>query len=297
MSGWDLFLQQTVNGIVLGSGYVLVAVGFTLCLGVLKLINVAQGHFVMLGAFVVIQFYTGWFGDTPVLSNYFVCIGFAVLVVSLVGIGVHYAGIRPVRGRGQVAPILTTIALASLIGNIARVQWPEPQRTLLTSLATARNPIGEVFITDQKILTVVAAFVLMLVLWLFLKRSRIGKALRATAQNEMSASLMGINPHFMFLLAMILSAAFAAAAGGFIATLTTPQTNMGLSYLFKAMIVVLLGGMGNVGGAILGGMLLGLMEAFIGGFWDASWVNVTVFGIIIVLLIVRPSGLISSKET
>ncbi|MFA4836515.1 MAG: branched-chain amino acid ABC transporter permease [Dehalococcoidia bacterium] len=296
MSWWDMFYQQITNGLVLGSVYVLVAVGFTLCLGVLKLINIAQGHFLMLGAFMVYQFSASWFTDTPVLSNYFVCIAFATLSVSIVGAGVHFTGIRPVHGRSLIAPILTTTALAFLIENIARVSWPGAGKSMETSLSdNYRNPIAQIFITDQKILTFVAAILLLMVLYLSMKYLRVGKALRATTQNESAASLMGINPQVMYVVAMMLAAAFAAVAGALLAPMYPIETTMGMPYLFKAFIVVLIGGMGNIAGAIAGGMLLGLMEALIGGLWDASWVNVAVFGIIIIILTVRPAGLLGGK--
>lgn len=296
MSWWDLFGQQLTNGLVLGSVYVLIAVGFTMCLGVLKMINMAQGHFLMLGAFITYQFYTGWFDDVAILSNYFVCMGFAIVFVGVIGAAVHFIGVRTVHGRGQIATILTTIALAFLIENIARLTWTGSDHGMQTVLSdNVRNPIGEVFITDQKMLAIGAAIVLILVLYLFLNRSRIGKALRATTQNQMGASLMGINPQAMFLLAFMLAAGFAAAAGGLLAPLYTIETNMGLSYLFKAMIIALIGGMGSVSGAVLGGMTLGLLEALVGGLWDPSWVNVIVFAIIILIMIVRPSGLLGGK--
>jgi len=302
MSWWDMFYQDIVIGLVLGSVYVLVAIGFTLCLGVLKLINVAQGHFVMLGAFLTYQFYgngmdySGWFGNTAILSNYFVCILFAVVCVSLAGAGVHYAGIRTVHGKGQLAPILTTIALAFLIENVARVYWPGTGKLIETSLSdNPRNPIGQIFITDQRIITFVAALLLVVVLYLLLNHTRLGKALRATTQDESAASLMGINPQVMFLVAMMLAAAFAGIAGALLVPLYTAETNMGMSYLFKAFMVVLIGGIGNIYGAIVGGLLLGLLEVMIGGLWDPSWVNVVVFGIIILILAVRPTGLLGGK--
>jgi branched-chain amino acid transport system permease protein len=295
MSWWDMFYQQLFNGVQSGSVYVLVAVGFTLCLGVLKLINVAQGHFLMLGAFMTYQFYEHWFDGVWGLSNYFVCVIFAVLFVSMIGAVTHFVAIKPVHGRGAVAPILTTIAVAFLIENIARVQWTGSGKSMSTSLSDNVHNLDGVFVTDQKILTIVAALLLVLLLYMILQHTRIGKALRATTQDETSASLMGINPQLMFLVAMMLAAAFAAVAGGLMAPLQTMETNMGLPYLFKAMVVVLIGGLGNVGGAILGGMLLGLAESLISGLWDASWVNVVIFAAIIVILIVRPNGLLASK--
>jgi len=291
MSQFDLVMQQIVNGLVLGSVYVLFAVGFTLCLGVLKLINVAQGHFYMLGAFLTYQALQ-W--NTNI--NYPMAIIISVLIVSFAGLVVHYVGIWPVQRRGEIAPILTTVALAFMIENIAIICWPGSGRNVETSLSSkSRNPFGQVHVTDQRIMTFIAAICLMALLYLFLQRTRVGKALRATTQNQMSASLMGINPEFMRAMAMVLSAFLAAAGGGLIAPLFTIVPNMGMQALFKAMIVVLIGGMGNVPGALVGGLILGLMETLIGGLWSAAWVNVAVFGIIIVILIVRPKGLLGSK--
>jgi len=291
MSQFDLVMQQIVNGLVLGSVYVLIAVGFTLCLGVLKLINVAQGHFYMLGAFLTYQALEWSTG-----INYPMAIVISVIIVSFAGLVVHYVGIWPVQHRGQIAPILTTIALAFMIENIAIIMWPGSGRNIETSLSTrSRNPFGQVHVTDQRIMTFIAAMCLMAFLYLFLQRTKAGKAMRATTQNQVSASLMGINPEYMRAMAMVLSALLAAAGGAFIGPLFTIVPNMGLSALFKAMIVVLIGGMGNIPGAVVGGLLLGLMEALIGGLWSAAWVNVAVFGIIIGILIVRPTGLLGSK--
>ena len=296
MSQFDLVMQQIVNGLVLGSVYVLIAVGFTLCLGVLKLINVAQGHFYMLGGFLTYQVAAWWF-DAPMNGAQFaLAIGISVLIVSFAGLVVHYVGIWPVQHRGEIAPILTTVALAFMIENIAIIAWPGSGRNIETVLSdNVRSPFGQVHVTDQRMMTFAAAVCLMALLYLFLQRTRVGKALRATTQNQMSASLMGINPEFMRALAMVLSAFLAAAGGGLIGPLFTIVPNMGLLALFKAMIVVLIGGMGNVPGAFVGGLILGLMETLIGGLWSAAWVNVATFGTIIVILIVRPKGLLGSK--
>jgi branched-chain amino acid transport system permease protein len=291
MSQFDLVMQQIINGLVQGSVYVLIAVGFTLCLGVLKLINVAQGHLYMLGAFMTYQAL-----EWSTSINYPMAIVISVIIVSFIGLCVHYIGIWPVQRRGEIAPILTTVALAFMIENIAIIVWPGSGRSIETSLSdNVRNPFGQVHITDQRVMTFIAAISLMLLLYLFLQRTRAGKAMRATTQNQMSASLMGINPEYMRALAMVLSAFLAAAGGAFMGPLFTILPNMGLLYLFKAMIVVLIGGMGNVPGAVVGGLMLGMMETLIGGLWSAAWVNVAVFGLIILILIVRPKGLLGSK--
>jgi branched-chain amino acid transport system permease protein len=302
MSWWDTLYQHIVSGLVQGSVYVLIAVGFTLCLGVLKLINITHGHFVMLGAFLTYQFYgdgiidSGWFGNTAILSNYFICILFAAVCVSLAGAFVYYTGIRTVHGKGQIAPILTTIALALFIENLARVYWPGTGKTISTSLSdNVRNPIGQILITDQKIITFVSALLLVVVLYLLLNHTRLGKALRATTQDESAASLTGINPQVMFLVAMMLAAAFAGIAGALLVPLDIVEPNKGIYWLFKAFIVVLIGGMGNIYGAIVGGLLLGLLESLIVGLWDPTWVNVFVFGIIILILTLRPTGLLRGR--
>jgi branched-chain amino acid transport system permease protein len=300
MSQFDLVMQLIFSGLVQGSVYVLIAVGFTLCLGVLKLINIAQGHFYMLGAFLTYQVAV-WLGhstwDAPMNGQqYALAIGISVLIVSVAGLVVHYVGIWPVQRRGEIAPILTTIALAFMIETIAFISWPGSMQQFYTTMKfTSRNPFGGVKITDQQILTFIAAVCLMGLLYLFLQRTKAGKAMRATTQNQMSASLMGINPEYMRALAMVLSAFLAAAGGAFVGPLYPIATSMGLMALFKAMIVVLIGGMGNIPGALVGGLLLGLMESLIAGLWSGTWVNVAEFGAIILILVVRPKGLLGSK--
>ena len=292
--GW-LVGQQIVNGLVNGSVYVLIAVGFTLCMGVLKLINVSQGHLYLLGSFFTFQAVTWWFGASASPSEFAAAILFAVALVTVIGIGVHFIGVWPVFHRGQVAPMITTIAIAFLIENIAIISWPGSGRTFQTDLQTHYRNWGQIYFTDQKIVTFVAGLVLVALLYIFLQKTKAGKAMRATTQNEVSASLMGINPEFMRALAMALSAALAAAGGGLVGPLFTIEPNAGLGFLFKAMMVVMIGGMGNVPGAIVGGLFLGLLEALVGGLWSPAWVNVIVFAVIIGVLTIRPSGVLGSK--
>lgn len=292
--GW-MVGQQITNGLVLGSVYVLIAVGFTLCLGVLKLVNVAQGHFYMLGAFFTFQVIEWWWGPSAGVLQYAAAIIISAVAVGAVGMAVHFTCIWPVQGKGQIAPIVTTIAIAFLIENIAIIAWPGSGKSIETSLATGYRQWGQIFITDQRIVAFVASLFLMFLLYLFLQRTRAGKAMRAVTQNEMSASLMGINPQYMYVLAMVLSAGLAAAGGGLVGPLFTIVPNMGLGALFKAMMVVLIGGMGNVAGAVVGGLFLGLLEALVGGLWSAAWVNVVIFAVIMAVLMVRPTGLLGSK--
>jgi branched-chain amino acid transport system permease protein len=287
--------QQITNGLVLGSVYTLLAMGFSLTFGVLGLVNASHGHLYMIGAFTTFQVISWWFGPQPGVMAYIAALITSVFLVSVVGGVIYLLGIKPIWGKGEVAPIITTLAFAFLLENIAIVLWPGTF-TIQTELSSRVRTLGGVFLTDQRVLTFVAALVLVSALSLFLHRSRTGKAMRATSQNELSASLMGINTEAMRILALMLASALAAAAGGLVGPLFVLTPSMAQPALFKAFAVVLVGGLGNVPGSIIGGLFLGLTEALVGGLWDPAWVSPTIFGVIIVILLFQPAGLLGSKR-
>jgi len=289
MSLSSMLLQQLVNGLTLGSVYVLLAVGFTLSIGVLKLLNICHGHFYMLGAYFTFSLY--------VLAglDYWPAFFLTIPSVFLVGAMVHLIGIRPLHGQGFLPPILSTLALAFLIEGIVLLVWPGEARVIDTPYNSIIYSIAGVSFSLQALLTFVAAMALTAVLYLFLRRTKLGKALQATTQDEACAELMGINTEWMRLFALGLSAALAAAAGGLIGPLFSVSPGMAMESLFKALIVILLGGLGNVLGAIGGGLILGLFETFFGGFVSAAWTPVAVFVGIIIILSVRPQGIFGSK--
>jgi branched-chain amino acid transport system permease protein len=290
MSTSTLVLQQIVNGVSLGSVYVLLAVGFTLSLGVLKLLNIAHGHFYMLGAYLVFSF------AQLAGLGYWPAVLLTIPSMFLVGVIVHLAGIKPLHGKGYLAPILSTLAIAFLMESVALLIWPGTVRLIDTPYNYVTYSLAGVSFTEQRLLTFVAALALTAGLYFFLQRTKIGKALRATTQNEDSAELVGVNTGSMRLFALGLSAALAGAAGGLIGPLFAVSPAMGLNALFKALVVVLLGGLGSILGAVLGGFLLGLFEAFFGGFVNAAWTPVATFVLIILILVVRPRGLFGREE-
>ena len=290
MSSSSLVLQQIVNGVSLGSVYVLLAVGFTLSLGVLKLLNIAHGHFYMLGAYLVFSFaHLAGLGYWPAVL-------LTIPSMFLVGVIVHLVGIKPLDGKGYLAPILSTLAIAFLMESIALLIWPGTVRLIDTPYNDVTYSLAGVSFTEQRLLTFVAALALTAGLFFFLQRTKIGKALRATTQNEDSAELVGVNTGVIRLFALGLSAALAGAAGGLIGPLFAVSPSIGLIALFKALVVVLLGGLGSILGAVLGGFLLGLFEAFFGGFVNAAWTPVATFVLIIIILVVRPRGLFGREE-
>jgi branched-chain amino acid transport system permease protein len=290
MSTSTLVLQQIVNGVSLGSVYVLLAVGFTLSLGVLKLLNIAHGHFYMLGAYLVYSF------AQLAGLGYWPAVILAIPSMFLAGVIVHLAGIKPLHGKGYLAPILSTLAIAFLMESVALLIWPGTVRLIDTPYNYVTYSLAGVSFTEQRLLTFVAALALTAGLYFFLQRTKIGKALRATTQNEDSAELVGVNTVSMRFFALGLSAALAGAAGGLIGPLFAISPGIGLTALFKALVVVLLGGLGSIAGAVLGGFLLGLFEAFFGGFVNAAWTPVATFVLIIIILVVRPRGLFGREE-
>lgn len=286
----SLVLQQFVNGVSLGSIYVLLAVGFTLSMGVLRLLNIAHGHFYMLGAYLVYSLcHLAGLGYWPAVL-------LTIPSMFLAGVLVHLAGIHPLHGKGYLAPILSTLAIAFLLESIALLAWPGQVRLIETPHNYVTYSIAGISFTQQRLLTFIAAIALTTGLYFFLQRTKFGKALRATTQNENSAELVGINSQAMRLFALGLSAALAGAAGGLIGPLFAVSPAMGLTALFRALVVVLLGGLGSILGAVLGGFLLGLFEAFFGGFISASWTPVATFALIILILTIRPRGLFGREE-
>ncbi len=286
----SMLLQQLVNGLSLGSIYVLLAVGFTLSMGVLKILNIAHGEFYMLGGYLTFSLWS------LAGLGYWPAVILTIPAMFLVGAIVHLVGIRPLHGKGFLAPILSTLAIAFLIQSVAFLIWPGTIRLIETPHNAVVYSFAGVSFSEQRLLTFIAAMVLTAALYFFLQRTKLGKALRATTQNENSAELVGISGGAMRLFAMGLSAALAGAAGGLIGPLFSLSPAMGMQALFRALIVVLLGGLGSILGAVVGGLLLGLFEAFFGGLVSASWTPVAMFAMIIVILAVRPRGLVGREE-
>ena len=328
----DIFLQQIINGLTLGSVYAVVALGYTMVYGIIQLINFAHGEVVMIGAMVSFSVITAIAGAHTGLPP-IVIVGCGVLVAVPVCMTVGYTlervAYRPLRSAPRLAPLITAIGLSIILQHLAMIIWSRnpiafPQIITVTPFHITGNPNGAT-ITNVQVAIIVASVVMMAGLLLLVYRTKLGIAMRATAQNQNVAGLMGINIDTVIALTFVIGAGLGAMAGVMVGTYYgIAQYQMGFILGLKAFSAAVLGGIGNLAGAMLGGVLLGLIEALGAGYvgdltnlcqlsdWSdaiarrcADDPNLTLFGsnyqdvfaflVLIAVLIFRPSGLLGER--
>ena len=296
-------LQQLVNGTVLGATIGLIALGYTMVYGIIQLINFAHGEIFMIGAFSGLYAYNhfipeAWRGNTA-LSLPLVIVA-AMVASTAVAVAAERFAYRPLRHAPRLAPLITAIGVSIALQEAVRLFYPGGKNLQsfprLVSDRTYR--IGDVSIPETAIFTVVAAVVLMLALEFFINRTRLGKAMRATAQDAETAMLMGIDTNKVIVVAFALGGALAGVAG-VIQGVRFSQIDFRIGFLagIKAFTAAVLGGIGNIRGAMLGGFVIGMVEALAteyiphGGAWKDVWA----FVVLIVVLTVRPQGLLGER--
>lgn len=279
-----LFLQQFVNGIALGSVYSLVALGLTLVYGVLKVPNFAHGALYMAGAYVSYVMLTS-FG-----ASYIVAMAVSVVVLAVLGGSMEWLVFRRLEGKTPVHSMIAALGLLFFMEGTADVIWGPTFRQVPTPFDGVVRLLG-VNITEQRILVIVAAVVTMVGLYLLLKRTLVGMSIEAMAQDREGALLVGIDTRRVALLTFAISGALAAVAGSLIAPLLLVFPNMGELIILKAFVIVILGGMGSVPGAILGGYLLALAETMAGTYVSFAFSELIAFGLLVLVLVIRPTGL------
>ena len=279
-----LFLQQFVNGIALGSVYSLVALGLTLVYGVLKVPNFAHGALYMAGAYVSYVMLTS-FG-----ASYIVAMAVSVVVLAVLGGSMEWLVFRRLEGKTPVHAMIAALGLLFFMEGTADVIWGPTFRQVPTPFDGVVTLLG-VNITEQRILVIVAAVVTMVGLYLLLKRTLVGMSIEAMAQDREGALLVGIDTRRVALLTFAISGALAAVAGSLIAPLLLVFPNMGELIILKAFVIVILGGMGSVPGAILGGYLLALAETMAGTYVSFAFSGLIAFGLLVLVLVIRPTGL------
>ncbi|MEO5699854.1 MAG: branched-chain amino acid ABC transporter permease [Casimicrobiaceae bacterium] len=328
----DTFLQQMINGLTLGSVYAIVALGYTMVYGIIQLINFAHGEVVMIGAMVAyttIVVMTG--AEVPLPAVVIVLIGtlVAIPVCMAVGYTLERVAYRPLRGAPRLAPLITAIGLSIILQHLAMIIWSRnplayPQIIKITLFHLTSTPNGAA-ITNVQIVIIGTSLAMMGGLLALIYRTKLGVAMRATAQNQQVAGLMGIDINKVISLTFVIGAGLGAVAGVMVGTYYgIAQYQMGFLLGLKAFSAAVLGGIGNVAGAMLGGMLLGIIEALGAGYVGdltnlcqiAHWSdaiaarcvdnpNLTLFGsnyqdvfaflVLIAVLVFRPSGLLGER--
>jgi branched-chain amino acid transport system permease protein len=295
----DIFLQQVINGLSLGAIYALIALGYTMVYGVLRLINFAHGDVYMLGAFA------GYFlanamnldADPSILGAIVVTMG-SMAICACIGIIIERFAYRPVRQHSRLTSLITAIGVSLLLEYGGQVVFTANPRFFPQMIRSETYAIGNVQITNQSLLIIVVSIILMFGLEFIVHKTKIGKAMRAVSHNLSVAKLMGINTDFVIAFTFALGSALAAAAGVMVA-LAIPKIDplMGLMTGLKAFVAAVLGGIGSIPGAMLGGMIIGLMETWIGSTSYSTYRDAVAFGVLILILIVRPSGILGSTTT
>ena len=282
-----IFLQQVVNGVTIGVVYALIAVGLTLVFGILDVINFAHGEFYMLGAFLTYTLTVGLGLD------YFVALGLTIVGAAIAGLIAERLTVRPLEGRHMFTVVLSTLGLSIFLQNGALLTWgPDPREI---DLAWGGRPIvvGGVVITMLRVAVLATSAVVIATLTWFIRRTIWGMAMRAVAKNRDAAALMGVPVRRVFALTFAVGSAMAAVAGGLLGAMFTIEPTMGEWAVVKAFCVVIMGGMGNVPGAVLGGVILGVAENLGAGFLPggSSYKDGIGYAILIAVLLLRPQGL------
>ena len=277
--------QAVVNGLLIGGIYALVSIGVTLIFGVVKVVNFAQGEFVMAGMYIS-YFLASRFGIDPLMS---LVVSMPVLFV--VGVLLQHFLIRRVLGLGDMPQIFLTFALSLLMMNVALMLFTADYRTVQTPYSDMAFHIGAVYIAVAKLIAFVVAMVLSGILWVFLHTTDLGKAMRAAAQNQDVAMLMGINPDRVFCVALGVALALAGAAGSLLTPFYPAYPMVGQVFVLMAFVAVVLGTLGNITGALIAGLMMGVAESLGIQFVGADSGLIVVFLMFLVTLIIRPNGL------
>jgi branched-chain amino acid transport system permease protein len=301
----DIFFQQIINGLVQGSIYALVALGYTMVYGIMGLINFAHGEVVMIGTLVTITVAGSLIkAGMPVMLAGMAGLTVSVLVCMALGWGLERIAYRPLRNAPRLTPLITAIGMSIVLQNLAMIVWGRNYLTFPPLLPKVAFEFGGVNFTLVQVIIVVVSALTMGGLLLLVYRTKLGMAMRATAQNPAVASLMGVNINRVIAAAFVIGSALGALAGIMVGSYyEIAHYQMGFMLGLKAFTAAVLGGIGNLAGAMLGGVLLGLIEALgagyigdlTGGFLGSHYQDIFAFIVLIVVLMFKPSGLFGEK--
>lgn len=287
---WDIFLQQVANGLVNGMGYVLIAVGLTLVFGVLRIVNFAHGEFYMLGAFVT------FFAIKLLGVPYLAAVLLATVAVAGVGVLANQVLFKPLRREHEFTILMVSLGLSLLLANGGEIVFGADPKYIASPFADEAVEIGTVFLTWQRIIVLVAAAILIGLVYLFIRFTTMGKMMQATAQNRDGAALSGVNIDWVHTYTFALACGLAAASGALLGPTAVIFPTIGEWAVLKAFIVVVMGGLGSMGGAVAGGLLLGVAEALGANYISIAFKDAIGYGIVVAVLLWRPAGLFAARK-
>ena len=307
MEWWEVLVQQTINGLTRGAVFALIALGYTMVYGIVELINFAHGDVFMLGLFISLAWFTllgvsSALGPWQLVTLLPLVFVLTMLSTALLNVSIDRVAYRPLRRSTRLAPLITAIGVSFMLENLALL-WKGPAPIAYPDVFPSVDILREwfgvdsaIFITTKDILVVGATIPLMLALHYFVTRTRWGKAMRATAQDRETAQAMGIDVERTILLTFFVGGALAGAAG----LIQGLYYNIGMWWMgyqagLRAFTAAVLGGIGNMPGAALGGLVIGFLSAWSDQYISARWTNAIVFSILILVLVFRPQGLLGDR--
>jgi branched-chain amino acid transport system permease protein len=303
----DIFIQQIINGLVLGSMYALIALGYTMVYGVLNLINFAHGDVLMIGAMAgltILHYVNVHAPGLPGVVKILIAIAGAIPVCVIVSVIIERVAYRPLRNAPRLAPLITAIGISILLQTIAMMIWGRNPLPFPQVLPSESYEIFGALITPAQVMLLVLATVSMVGLVLLVEKTKMGRAMRATAENPRVAGLMGVDANKVIVFTFAIGASLAAVAGVMWgANYSSAQFAMGFVPGLKAFSAAVLGGIGNIYGAMIGGILLGLIESLgagyigdlTGGILGSNYQDIFAFVVLIAVLTLRPSGIMGER--
>jgi len=301
----DTFIQLTIDALTLGSVYALIALGYTLVYGVLKLLNFAHGDVFMVGSFAgygTFQVLGGGHPKVPLWLFLSLVTLAAMATCAALGVVIERFAYRPLRDAPRIAPLISALGVSFFLSNSMQLLFGATPRNYDTFdihnavLYTSGFNIGNVHMPLLRVITIVAAFALMIILWFLVNKTRTGKAMRATSYDREAASMMGIDIDKVIVFTFVLGSALAGAAGVFFALRVPTTVSIGFVAGLKGFTAAVIGGIGSIPGAMAGGLILGFAESYVQGYISTQWSDLFVFSILIAFMIFRPQGLLGRAD-
>jgi branched-chain amino acid transport system permease protein len=288
------FIQQVINGLALGSIYALIALGYTMVYGIIKLINFAHGDVMMVGAYV------GFFLITLCGINLAAALLIAMAVCAVLGVVIDHFAYKPLRHSSRIAALITAIGVSFLLEYVFVFFFTASSRSYSGNVISDELYHfldNQVTVTNKDVLIFTVTFVLMVLLQYVVKKTRVGKAMRAVSLDQEAASLMGIHVNRIISFTFAVGSALAAAAGVLIGVYyNSIDPLMGIMPGVKAFVAAVLGGIGSIPGAVAGGFILGILESLVSGYGSSLYRDAVAFGVLIVILLIKPTGLFGGKS-
>lgn len=286
------FMQQLINGLSLGAIYALIALGYTMVYGIILLINFAHGDIMMVGAYV------GFFSITVFGSNIIVAMIFAMVTCGILGVLIEKIAYRPLRNSTRIAALITAIGVSLFLEYATLFLLGASQRVLPSdSMAIKNYDVMGVVISSKDIFVIISAVVLMIILQYIIKRTKTGKAMRAVSIDQDAAVLMGINVDNIISVTFAIGSSLAAAAGVMVGVYyNTVNPLMGIIPGLKAFVAAVLGGIGIIPGAMVGGFVMGILETMVSGYGSSLYRDAVAFGVLILILLIKPTGLFGKNS-